>query len=126
MSIINRQNYKLIAILTATIAAGLPLWTSTLRQVNFLDVTFLGIWVGVGFLAAFFVLFFIPLKKGDMISSFIVGYVLAVIIYFVSRILIANIIHSQFLLSLVIAITTGALSGWFGSLFWIWIRRKKR
>lgn len=126
MSTVNRQNYKLIAILTATLAAGLPLWTSSTRQVDFLDIYFLGIWLSLGTLAAFFVLFFIRLKIRDMISSFIVGYMLAVIIYFVGRILVANLIHSQFLLSLLIAIATGVLSGWFGSLCWTWIKRKNR
>ncbi|MEX0646373.1 MAG: hypothetical protein WEA56_07585 [Balneolaceae bacterium] len=122
----NRQNYKLIAILTATLAAGLPLWTSTSRQIDFTGISFLAGWLVLGFISALFVRFFINLKTKDMISSFIVGYVLAVIVYFVGRVLLANIIHPQFLLSLVIAMIAGSVSGWLGSLFWSWIKRKNR
>lgn len=126
MSTVNRQNYKLIAILTAALAAGLPLWTSSARRVDFLDFYFLSLWVIFGALAAFFVLFFIRLKTRDMISSFIVGYMIAVIIYFVGLIFAANVIHNQFLTSLLIAIATGAITGWIGSLSWRWIKRKNR
>lgn len=121
-----RQNYKLIAILIATLAAGLPLWTQSVTQINFTDQLFLARWLASGVAASFFTLFIANLKMRDMIGSFTMGYSIAVIIHFVSRILLANMIHSQFILSMGIAIGFGVLSGWIGSLIWIGIRRKNR
>jgi hypothetical protein len=120
-----RQNYKLIAITIATLAAGLPLWTQTAGQINFTDTAFLLRWFGFGVLAAFITLFVANLKMRDMIGSFTVGYVISVIVYFVSRILLANLIHTQFILSLGIAIGFGILTGWTGSVIWYFIRKKK-
>jgi hypothetical protein len=120
-----RHNYKLIAIFIATLAAGLPLWTQTTGHINFYDYYFLAQWLSFGVVASFFSLFVVNLKMRDMIGSFTVGYTIAVIIYFVSRILIANVIHSQFINSLAIAIGFGILSGWIGSLLWLFIKKKK-
>lgn len=121
----NRQNNKLIAIIASTVAAGLPLWTSSARQVNFLDYSFLLTWIVLGFIAAFFVLFFIRLNSRELIGSFTAGYIMAVIVYFVGLILLKNIIHNQFLTSLMLAIFSGMITGWTGSLAWKWIKRKK-
>lgn len=121
-----RQNYKLIAIFIATLAAGLPLWTQTTTQINFTDTLFLVRWLAFGIGASFFTLFVANLKMRDMIGTFTIGYLIAVIIYFVSRILIANQIHSQFILSLAFAIGFGIISGWIGSLAWRGVKRKKR
>lgn len=127
MDSIKKQNYKIIAILTSALAAGLPLWASSARTIDFLSPSFLTVWLFIGVVAAFLLLLFIRLKAPDMVSSFIVGYMLAVIIYFVGLILLKNLFHSQFLLSLMIAIGMGAISGWIGVLIWSWIRfpRKK-
>ncbi len=119
-----RQNYKLIAIFVSTIAAGIPLWTQTTTAVDFTEPWFLAGWISLGVAASFFTLFIINLKMRDMIGSFTIGYVLAVIIYFVSRILISNMIHSQFLLSLSLAIGIGIFSGWIGSFTWSRMKRK--
>jgi hypothetical protein len=119
-----RQNYKLIAITIATLAAGLPLWTQTAGQINFTETAFLVRWFGIGVVASFITLFVANLKMRDMIGSFTVGYVIAVIVYFVSRILLANIIHTQFILSLGIAIGFGILTGWTGSVIWYFIRKR--
>ena len=121
-----RQNYKLISIFIATLAAGLPLWTQTAGQIDFTDTVFLAWWLAIGTFASFFTLFVANLKTRDMIGTFIIGYLTAVIIYFVSRILIANQIHSQFILSLTIAISFGILSGWIGSLAWKGVKKKKK
>jgi len=121
-----RQNYKLISIFIATLATGIPLWTQTSIQIDFTDTTFLAVWLAIGIVASFFTLFVANLKTRDMIGTFIIGYLTAVIIYFVSRILIANQIHSQFILSLAIAIGFGILSGWIGSVAWKGVKKKKR
>lgn len=106
-----RQNYKLIAITIATIAAGLPLWTQTIGQVDFTATSFLAQWFLIGLAGSLITRFVANLQPRDMIGSFIIGYIIAVVIYFVSRILIANVIHSQFILSLAIAIGFGILTG---------------
>jgi predicted neutral ceramidase superfamily lipid hydrolase len=121
-----RQNYKLISIFIATLATGIPLWTQTSIQIDFTDTTFLAVWLAIGIVASFFTLFVANLKTRDMIGTFIIGYLTAVIIYFVSRILIANQIHSQFILSLAIAIGFGILSGWIGSVAWKGVKKKRK
>jgi len=121
-----RQNYKLISIFIATLAAGIPLWTQTTVRIDFTDTVFLAGWLAIGSVASFFTLFVANLKMRDMIGTFIIGYLTAVIIYFVSRILIANQIHSQFILSLTIAIGFGILSGWIGSLAWRGVKKRKK
>lgn len=121
-----RQNYKLITILISTIAAGIPLWTHSGRAIDFTDTTFIITWILIGIAASFVVFFVVNLKMKDMVSSFIIGYMLAVIIYFVSRILVSNMIHSQFVLSLALSIGVGAFTGWVGSLFWSKLKVKKR
>lgn len=120
-----RQNYKLIAIFISTVAAGIPLWTQTGSAVDFTQLSFLISWGGIGIAASFITLFVVNLKMRDMISSFIIGYIIAVIIYFVSRILIANMIHGQFITSLILAICFGIITGWFGPFVWTRIKRKK-
>ncbi len=120
-----RQNYKIIAITIATLAAGLPLWTQSAGQINFTDTAFLARWFGIGVIASFITLFVANLKMRDMIGSFTIGYVIAVIVYFVSRILIANMIHTQFILSLGIAIALGILTGWSGSIIWYFIKKSR-
>jgi len=121
-----RQNYKLIAIFISTIAAGIPLWTQTGRAVDFTELSFLISWGLLGIIASFVTLFVANLKSKDMISSFIIGYMLAVITYFVSRVLVSNMIHPQFLLSLSLAIGFGIVTGWFGTFVWGRIKKKKR
>lgn len=119
-----RQNYKYIAIIVSTMAAGIPLWTYSQGTINFSDPYFIFRLYLIGFAASFFTLFIANLKMRDMISSFITGYVIAVILYFVSRILISNMIHTQFLLSLVVAIALGIATGFSGSVIWVFIKRK--
>jgi hypothetical protein len=120
-----RQNYKLIAITISTIAAGLPLWTQTSGSIDFTDTIFLIQWFLIGLAASFVTRFVANLKTRDMVGSFTIGYVIAVVVYFVSRILLANLIHSQFILSLAIAITFGILTGSIGSLIWGSMKTKK-
>lgn len=121
-----RQNYKLIAIFISTLAAGIPLWTQTGTAVDFTAPSFLIAWGVLGIIASFVTLIVVNLKSKDMISSFIIGYMLAVIVYFVSRILISNMIHSQFILSLALAIGFGILTGWIGTFIWSRVKKKKR
>jgi|AntRauTorckE6833_2_1112554.scaffolds.fasta_scaffold56673_1 putative flippase GtrA len=121
-----KNNYKLVAIFASAIAAALPLWTQSARRIDFLDPSFIIVWILFGLLMSFFILFFISLKKNEMISSFIVGYMLAVIIYFVGTILLTNVIHGQFLIALSLAIVAGLISGWSGSMVWVFIKKRNR
>lgn len=122
----NRQNYKMIAILIATIAAGLPIWTQSLRQIDFTDPNFLMIWLAIGIAGAFTTLLFVNLKTWDMVTSFIIGYMIAVIVHFIAGILILNFIHAQLAISLLISMGVGIISGISGSYIWIAIKWKTR
>lgn len=119
-----RQNYKMIAVLIATLGAGFPIWTQSVRQINFTDPSFLLLWLFIGILAAFVSLFFINLRMGDMIASFTIGYVLSVVTFFVGGILVTNHIHSQLGVALSISMVTGIVSGFTGSLIWSWIKKQ--
>lgn len=121
-----RHNYRLITILISTIAAGLPLWTSSTRQIDFTEVSFLLIWLLLGVLASFISQFIVNLKLRDMIGCFAIGYVTAVVIHFVSTILLTSYIQSRFELSLFMAIVIGILSAWLGSILWKGVKTNKK
>lgn len=121
-----RHNYRLIAIFISTIAAGLPLWTSNVRQIDFTEISFLLLWGGLGIVASFVAQFVVNLKSRDMIGCFALGYVIAIVIHFVSSILITNFIQSRFELSLLMAMVTGSLAAWIGSMLWKGVRIKKK
>jgi len=116
----------MIAILIATIAAGLPIWTQSLRQIDFTDPNFLMIWIAIGIVGAFTTLLFVNLKTWDMVTSFIIGYMIAVILHFIAGILILNFIHAQLAISLLISMGAGIISGITGSYIWIAIKWKTR
>lgn len=118
-----RHNYRLITILISTLGAGIPLWTTNRRQIDFADTEFLLTWVGIGLLASLVVRFVVNLKMRDMIGCFSIGYVIAVVLHFVSSILVDNYVQARFELSLLLAILVGALSGWLGSLMWMGLRK---
>lgn len=119
-----RQHYKQIAILISLIAAGIPIWTRPVRQIDFTDPGFLVIWLLIGTAAAILCLLFVNLKTKDLASAFVIGYVTAVVGMFVSGILISNHVHSQLTPALLIAMIIGGLSGSIGPLFWRWIKRR--
>ena len=62
-----RQNYKMIAIFVALVAAGIPLLTHSSGRINFLDYWFLAGWLTSGIVGAFFTLFVATLKTRDLI-----------------------------------------------------------
>lgn len=118
-----RHNYRLITILISTIGAGMPLWTTNRRNVDFFDTEFLLIWIGIGILASLVARFVVNLKMRDMVGCFAIGYVIAVVIHFVSSVLINNYIQARFELSLLLALLAGIASGWLGSLLWLGIKK---
>jgi uncharacterized membrane protein YeaQ/YmgE (transglycosylase-associated protein family) len=119
-----RHNYKLIAIAISTVGAGLPLWTSDLRQIDFTDTSFIFIWILIGIIASFISRFVVNLSMRDMIGCFSIGYVAAVVLHFVSTILLTSYVQTRFEISLFIALAVGIFSGWAGSLLWVGIKRK--
>ncbi len=125
MNTATRQKYKMIATLLATTGGGLPIWTQPLRKLDYTDVSMLGIWLFSGIVFSFISLFFINLKRVDMISSFVIGYIVAVVLHFVGGIMITNYVHNQLSLALLIAAGIGAISGFAGHTIWKWIRLKK-
>ena len=121
-----RHNYRLITIFISTIAAGLPLWTSSARQIDFTDLSFLLVWLLLGVVASFVTQFVVNLKLRDMIGCFAIGYVTAVVLHFVSTILLTSYIQTRFELSLLMAMLVGILSAWVGSLLWKGVKTNKK
>ncbi len=120
-----RHNYRLITIFISMIAAGLPLWTSNIRQIDFNNINFLVLWILIGIAASFVVQFVVNLKPRDIIGSFAIGYVSAVVLHFVGTILISSYVQVQFEVSLLLALLAGISSGWIGSLIWGGVKRKR-
>lgn len=121
-----RHNYRLITIFISTIAAGLPLWTSSARQIDFMEFSFLIVWLLLGVIASFITQFVVNLKMRDMIGCFAIGYVTAVVVHFVSTILLTSYIQSRFELSLFMALVIGILSAWLGSSLWKGVKVNKK
>lgn len=113
-----RHNYRLVTIFISTFAAGIPLWTSSNRQTDFTEPGFLIMWVAIGLFASLIVRFIVNLKIRDMVSCFAIGYVIAVVIHFVSSILLSSYVHARFEISLLMAMLAGVTSGGLGSLLW--------
>lgn len=118
-----RHNYRLITILISSIGAGIPLWTSKTRQIDFTETEFFIIWIAIGIFASLIVRFIVNLNIRDMVGCFAIGYVIAVVIHFVSSILISSYVQSRFELSLFIALLAGITSGGLGSLLWVGIKK---
>ena len=118
-----RHNYRLITIFISTLAAGIPLWTTSSKQIDFSEIDFLLLWVGIGILASFIARFVANLKMRDMVGCFAIGYVIATVVHFVSSILLNSYVQAQFELSLLVALLAGIVSGSLGSLLWMGIKR---
>ena len=123
----NKQNsQKLISLTIATVAAGIPVATLSAAQLNFTSLSFIALWILPGVIGSFVTYLYFNLKMRDVIGTFTLGYMLAVILRFVADILINNVAHADLSLALLIALLCGAFSGWFGSAVWVLIRRQGR
>lgn len=121
-----RNSQKFISLVVATIAAGIPISTASAHQLNFADPLFLGQWILLGVIGSFATFLYFSIKLRDIIGTFTLGYMLAVILRFVSDILINNVTHSNLSISLMISMAVGAFSGWLGSTLWLLMRRKSK
>jgi uncharacterized membrane protein YccC len=63
---------------------------------------------------------------GDIIGSFSIGYVIAIVIHFVSGVFGSNYVQTRFELFLLIALIIGSASGWLGALIWSLLRKSGR
>lgn len=123
----NKQNsQKLISLTIATVAAGIPIATLSAAQLNFTSLNFIALWVLPGVIGSFVTYLYFSLKMRDVIGTFTLGYMLAVILRFVADILINNVAHSDLSLALLVALLCGAFSGWFGSFIWSMMRWQSR
>lgn len=121
-----KHNYRLIAIAISTFAAGIPIWSQDTRRLDFTDISFLILWVVIGIVVSFLAHFVVNLKIRDLAGSFAIGYVIAVVIHFVSGVLFSNYIYSGFEISLLLAILCGAGGGGIGSLLWSGLKKAGR
>lgn len=121
-----KTNHKLISIVVATVAAGIPISSMSARQLDFMDPWFLITWSILGIFGSFVTFLYFNLQKRDIIGTFIIGYMLAVILRFVIDVIVNNIAHSNLSLSLIIAMTVGGFVGWTGSEMWIQLKKSRR
>lgn len=121
-----RHNYRLIAIAISTLAAGLMVWTQNSRQIDFTDLSFLLLWLFMGAVASFVCQFIVNLRMSDIVGSFAIGYVIAIVIHFISGVLVSNYVQTRFELFLLIALLTGSAAGWLGALLWSLLRKSGR
>ncbi|WP_147303623.1 hypothetical protein [Rhodohalobacter sp. SW132] len=122
----NKKNHKFISIVIATISAGIPIATVDAHQLNFTDPVFLLTWCLLGVVGSFGTYLYFNLTMRDMIGTFIVGYMLAVILRFVGDIVVNSVAHSNLTNTLFLAIGVGAAAGWIGSGLWILLKKSKR
>ncbi|WP_340105955.1 hypothetical protein [Rhodohalobacter sp. 8-1] len=120
------KNHKFISIIVAMVAAGIPISTIPAHQLNFLDPVFLITWCFLGIVGAFGTFLYFNLKKRDIIGTFIMGYMLAVILRFVIDVIVNNIAHSNLSLSLLLAMAVGGVTGWVGSEIWIQMKKGRK
>lgn len=125
-SVLRKKNRNFISIVIATVAAGIPISTVSPYQLDFTDPLFLLIWTLPGIICSFGTFLYFNMKMQDIIGTFIMGYMLAVILRFVMDILVNNIVHSYFSISLLTAMAAGGLSGWMGAGLWLLIKRSRR
>lgn len=118
-----RHNYRLIAIAISSLAAGLIVWTQNARQVDFTDISFLLIWLLIGTIASFGCQLIVNLRMSDIVGSFAIGYVIAIVIHFISGVLVTNYVQTRFEFFLLIALLTGSAAGWLGALLWSLLRK---
>lgn len=121
-----KTNHKFISIVVATVAAGIPISSMSARQLDFMDPWFLITWSILGIFGSFVTFLYFNLQKRDIIGTFIIGYMLAVILRFVIDVIVNNIAHSNLSLSLIIAMTVGGFVGWTGSEMWIQLKKSRR
>lgn len=121
-----KKNHKFISIVVATIAAGIPIATVPAHQLDLTDPSFLFVWCMMGVVGSFGTYLYFSLQKSDIVGTFVVGYVLAVILRFVMDIVVNSITHSNLSLSLFIAMAAGAFAGWAGSGIWTLLKKSRR
>ncbi|NBC27022.1 MAG: hypothetical protein GVY08_09185 [Bacteroidetes bacterium] len=120
---LKNNNRKFISIVVATIAALVPISTAAPHQLNFSEPLFLLLWCSSGILCAFGTYLYYNLSVRDMIGTFVIGYMLAVILRFVADIIVNNIARTNLSITLFYAMLVGAVAGWAGSALWILLRK---
>lgn len=112
--------------MVATIAAGIPVSTAQTRQLDFTEPLFLATWILLGVVGSFVTYLYFNLHKRDMIGTFIVGYMLAVILRFVIDVIVNNYTHNNLIVSLLLAMIVGGFTGWCGSTLWDTMKKSRR
>ena len=111
--------------MAAFVAAGIPVSTASASELNFTDPLFLLSWCILGTIASFGTFLYFNIKRSDIIGTFIIGYMLAVILRFVIDVIVNSMTHSNLGLSLLLAMAVGAFNGWAGSGLWLLMKRNR-
>lgn len=120
------NNHTFISIVVAVIAGGIPISTTPAHQLDFFDPIFLATWCILGIVGAFGTFLYFNLKQKDIVSTFVMGYMLAVTIRFVFDVMVNNTVQSNLSLALLLAMAVGGFTGWTGSQLWVLMKKSNR
>jgi len=121
----NTQSAKFFTTMVAAVAAGIPIWTVSYRDLNITDPSFLAIWFLIGITVTLVASLLSSMNSGELIGAITVGFTIAIIIRFLGDMFFGSPGHSNLGLGLMVAVGIGAFSSWVGS-FAILIRKSKR
>lgn len=111
----NKQTWKTITAICATIAAGIPLWTASYSEIQFLDSSFIAIWIGLGFAVALTITLMTTIDKNAIISATVTGFFIALAIRIVMDAITGNPVLN-FAIGAAVSISCGLVSGFAGVL----------
>jgi len=111
----NKQSSKFTAIVVATIAAGIPIWTVSSRDLNMTEPSFLGVWFLIGIVVTVLAIIFTNMDTRELIGAITAGFLIAVMIRYMADMFFGSARHSLIGMELLIAAGIGACSSWIGS-----------
>lgn len=120
------NNHTFISIIVALIAGGIPISTVSAHRLDFFDPIFLITWCILGIIGAFATYLYFNLKQKDIVTTFVMGYMLAVTIRFVFDVMANNTMQSNLSLSLLLAMAVGGFTGWTGSQMWKLMKKSNK
>jgi len=121
----NSQTWKTITAIAATIAAGIPLWTASYRDIQFLDPTFIAIWLALGIAVVLTITLMTNISRNAIVSATVTGFFIALAIRITMDAITGNPVLN-FALGAVVSIGCGLVSGFVGVLLGNLIKPSKK
>ncbi len=121
----NQQSSKFAATVVAAIAAGIPIWTVSSRDLSMTEPSFLGIWIAIGVFVTILAILLTKMETKDLIGAITIGFLIAVIIRYMADMFFGSARHSLIGIELLIAAGVGAFSAWIGTFAYNFQKDKK-